>query len=484
MLIGPKSTAPDCVDYNGYDSQDMNSRRSDAPVPSSSASSSSGTDTQRNPTNDLSLLQLHKEVDRLKTFHKDRWPLAFLQPQKLAQLGFYYIGPEDTVKCHFCRVEIGKWEPEDNCFSEHSRWSPSCPLLRRQQTDNVPINAEELDQILPPVTYDTCGHSRPGVVVRPNAYAELSFTPAAELEIPSNTTPSSTLSSPGSGDEMMTISGRPSPVRSVVYENTPRFYNPLTTSHLEIEANRLSTFREWPTQMKMKPTELADAGFFYTGLGDRVQCFSCGGGLKNWEENDVAWEQHALWYPNCEYLKLVKDHSYIKEVQDMHRKRQQQETNRESQSSEEEEEEGAAQEQVVNSEDESSPEEVPLGGILPAAAAATVNRVPVTAGHDAMPSTSRLSKEMATRSLRTNRQAALNGSHPEADPRSAQAIAKSQKSNDIPEAKLCKICYECEFNTAFLPCGHVVACGKCALAVSTCPMCRKPFDSVTRIYFS
>lgn len=500
----------DCTDYNGlastvnnqHGNKDSMSRQ---PPSATAAASADVIPTSTNSTvtaGASSQSDLNREDARLVTFENDNWDVQFLNKRKLAQIGFYYIGPQDTVKCYFCKVEIGKWEQDDDCFTEHSRWSPSCPLLRRQQTDNVPIDAEQLNQVLPPITYDTCGINGGGVMIRPNAYAERSFTPAADNELTNtNTTsssPSSMRSSPTSLEEMST-SRRSSPFRftegggpvsapmmmpaepqsngapmlatmNQLYTGStmggsPTYFNPLTTPHLEIEANRLRTFKEWPIQLKMKPIELSDAGFFYTGMGDRVQCHSCGGGLKNWEDDDVAWEQHALWYPNCDYMKLIKGQKYIEEVQAIHRRKQQQEN-------------GSSQgedEAVENSEDES------LESLSEGAEAAPRRQ------RDAMPSTSRAASSATAQKIARRRLSKMgSGSHPESDPCSPAAMlaARSGKASEVPETKLCKICYECEFNTAFIPCGHVVACAKCASAVTTCPMCREPFDSVTRIYFS
>lgn len=38
-------------------------------------------------------------------------------------------------------------------------------------------------------------------------------------------------------------------------------------------------------------------------------------------------------------------------------------------------------------------------------------------------------------------------------------------------------------NTVFIPCDHVVACGKCASTFRNCPMCRKEIGNIIRIYF-
>lgn len=83
-----------------------------------------------------------------------------------------------------------------------------------------------------------------------------------------------------------------------------------------LESKRLESFTHWPKALKQKPDQLADAGFFYTGRGDRVVCFSCGGGLWQWEENDDIWEEHALHYAKCMYLRLYKGSKYYDEALD------------------------------------------------------------------------------------------------------------------------------------------------------------------------
>lgn len=82
--------------------------------------------------------QMRFEENRLKTFKRD-WPHTFISPRVLAKTGFFYIGPEDHVRCFFCEVEVGRWDNGDNEVSEHIRWSPNCRLLKRGETSNVPL---------------------------------------------------------------------------------------------------------------------------------------------------------------------------------------------------------------------------------------------------------------------------------------------------------------------------------------------------------
>lgn len=96
---------------------------------------------------------LHIEQNRLRTFD-DRWDrcqVDYINKTELAMLGFYYYGPCDLVKCHFCSVEIGMWEEGDDVLHDHIRWSYSqCPFITNYvTTNNVPIDELRLRQRLP-----------------------------------------------------------------------------------------------------------------------------------------------------------------------------------------------------------------------------------------------------------------------------------------------------------------------------------------------
>ena len=96
------------------------------------------------------------EISRLDSFAN--WNISFINKYELALFGFYYIGPGDQVKCNFCGVVIGRWERGDDVLRDHQRWSPHCDFIRRNATNNVPIDSKVLDQLLPAVSgIDVCG---------------------------------------------------------------------------------------------------------------------------------------------------------------------------------------------------------------------------------------------------------------------------------------------------------------------------------------
>ncbi|KAM7357819.1 death-associated inhibitor of apoptosis 1-like [Cochliomyia hominivorax] len=275
--------------------------------------------------------QYRSEKCRLKTF--ENWPLDWLDKNTLAKTGMFYLGEEDRTKCYFCNVVICKWELTDDPIQEHLRWSPNCPLLKRCRTNNEPLDNLALDCLLP--------GTEPRTYDTPPAWKMKSFT------------------------------------------------------DYSIKANRLQTFVDWPISLKQKPEQLAEAGFFYNGIGDNVVCFSCLGGLKDWEDDDDPWEQHALWMGHyCPYVKHIKGKEFIEKVVNKFQ-------NRSS--------------SLANSEEKDS------------------------------------------------------------------AIEEEQQLDDY---KLCKICFDKECNSVYIPCGHVIACMECAFLSKECPLCRLPVERTVRLYFS
>lgn len=62
---------------------------------------------------------------------------------------------------------------------------------------------------------------------------------------------------------------------------------------------------------------------------------------------------------------------------------------------------------------------------------------------------------------------------------------KSVDSNKpLDDARMCKICYNGELGVVFLPCGHIVACVKCAPGMTSCAVCREPVTMTVRAFFS
>lgn len=107
----------------------------------------------------------------------------------------------------------------------------------------------------------------------------------------------------GLGSLSSVTSNRTSTMNELSLRERNRIFKRPQHPDFSSKSTRLVTFLDWPRQMRQKPEDLAEAGFFYTGRSDKTVCFQCGGGLKDWEENDDPWQQHALWFSQCAYLK-------------------------------------------------------------------------------------------------------------------------------------------------------------------------------------
>ncbi|XP_077318615.1 baculoviral IAP repeat-containing protein 1a-like isoform X2 [Lithobates pipiens] len=92
--------------------------------------------------------------------------------------------------------------------------------------------------------------------------------------------------------------------------------NTFQASHreaMEDEQTRLQSFSGWPVYALVEPSVLSQAGFFFTGARDTAQCFSCGGCLGNWEDNDDPWKEHTKWFPECSFLQSQKNKDEIEQ---------------------------------------------------------------------------------------------------------------------------------------------------------------------------
>jgi baculoviral IAP repeat-containing protein 7/8 len=185
--------------------------------------------------------------NRLMSFKK--WPPNHpLTPHELAYNGFYHLGDDDEVRCAFCKVQICRWQENDNVEADHKRWAPQCKLVRGL----VDVNGGSTSEPVVVSSIDECG-ARPKAIVAHPQY---------------------------------------------------RTYN-----------SRIVTFRnKWPVSIPITPHQLAVAGFFYTGVGDKVKCFTCDGGLNDWKAGDDAFKEHARWFDRCNYIIKAKGREFIQKV--------------------------------------------------------------------------------------------------------------------------------------------------------------------------
>ncbi|XP_008554573.1 baculoviral IAP repeat-containing protein 7-B isoform X1 [Microplitis demolitor] len=184
---------------------------------------------------------------------------------------------------------------------------------------------------------------------------------------------------------------------------------------------RLKSFESWPKSMPQTKDNLADAGFYYTGTGDQTLCYHCGGGLKDWEPKDDPWTQHAKWFKKCYYVLMVKGQAFINSV----------------------------------------------------------------IGQPVAPPSREETMQMNLPSyIEKVEQPASAAEKPEEKPEEKAEVDVKPVNKSADDARMCKICYNEELGVVFLPCGHMVACTKCAPGMTSCAVCREPVSMTVRAIIS
>ncbi|NWU91475.1 BIR7B protein, partial [Upupa epops] len=276
---------------------------------------------------------MRSEARRLRTFYD--WPSTSpVSALDLVKAGFFYVGPGDQVQCFCCGLVLRDWVPGDCPVMEHQKFLPSCSFICGEDVGN--------QEMLPHQdTFDTVDGQLLSLLQRTDTEAT----------------------------SLLSVSAYPEMVT---------------------EEMRLFTFQNWPRYTDTNPEQLARAGLFYTGQGDFVRCFHCGGGMMNWLLGDDPWREHAKWYPDCEFLLQSRGREFVNSVR----------------------------------------------------ASLSSTQLPP----------SRMSTEEQLRRLQQER--------------------------------MCKVCMDRDVSVVFVPCGHLVACGACALNLRSCPICRAVIRESVRTFMS
>ncbi|KAJ8922023.1 hypothetical protein NQ315_008662 [Exocentrus adspersus] len=409
---------------------------------------------------------------RLESF--ENWPAGnIVSPERLARAGFYYLREGDNTKCAYCKGIVRAWEPGDDPDAEHKRHFPNCPFVI--STINQRLNVPSAD-------------------------------PQGDFSIEKEAFPNVNLVTNERNLGELGVQAHKGPKRS---------------DYATVEA-RLGSFVGWSSELLQTPDILSQAGFYYEGLGDQVRCFHCDGGLKHWDPHDDPWTEHARWFPNCSFVKLVKGQEFVtasavehgtgsgvrdssQKVQNLRRRREV--TERELQElmtsppalaalsiglnvervkraiKEKLEQTGKAYSQpdalveaalnLQHDEEDISNDQDPShvnNGFREA-----VSSVLQSIVKDTEP------RVVASASVVVDNPI---GNSSDAAPRLEKTVSLEEENRILKEARLCKICMDGEVGIVFLPCGHLATCVNCAPNLEDCPVCRSSIKATVRTFLS
>nr|BAH72482.1 ACYPI001005 [Acyrthosiphon pisum] len=195
--------------------------------------------------------------NRLRTFY-GVWKLNFITPDQMAKAGLYYLGIQDRVRCLYCSTEFDYWQQGDDPVVEHKRQSPQCQFFNDSSAG-----------------YDVCGIYSSAINEKKNSKKVQDLLDSVGI-----------LMQPPKHRDFATLEAR------------------------------LKSFEKCLIPLKQNIQTLCEVGFFYIGNGtnDQMLCYYCSQGLKDWEENDEPWTEHAKWAQSCSFVQLHKGQNFVDKV--------------------------------------------------------------------------------------------------------------------------------------------------------------------------
>lgn len=394
------------------------------------------------------------ESARLNSFQN--WPVPHIvTPEALARAGFYYINSDDNARCAFCSGTVAAWEPHDDPDKEHKKYFPNCPYVIST------INPRLLERL-----------------PRDNSLSNVDLVANENLE--------------ELGVNAHTVPKKPS---CATFES------------------RIRTYNKWPAQLIQTPDELAQAGFYYEGVGDQVRCFHCDGGLRHWDPEDDPWTEHARWFPLCSFLRIVKGQDFIMscskaQVNDMAGKvvkSQTEKTARRHTVTDEELENYMTSDVALTALNiglnvqrvrRALKEKIEKTGTpysrSDALVLATINlQLDEEAEQDIEPDCSIGFPEISNNGhsilpdvLRNDKSSSNVDRAEGSSTKEVKKVSLEEENRILKEARLCKICMDSEVGVVFLPCGHFATCVNCAPNLQDCPVCRSTIKATVRTFLA
>uniref|UniRef100_A0A8C8SWB5 RING-type E3 ubiquitin transferase n=1 Tax=Pelusios castaneus TaxID=367368 RepID=A0A8C8SWB5_9SAUR len=214
------------------------------------------------------------ELYRMSTF--STFPLNVpVSERSLARAGFYYTGMKDKVKCFSCGLMLDNWKQGDSAMEKHKQLYPSCSFIQNLLSVSN-LGSSSHSAFSPPATINSVLASVHSITPSPSL-EQIRYFSGTFSSLPQD------------------------PVTFRQVEDLVYLRSNLHNPSMSTEDARLYSFQAWPLTF-LSPTDLAKAGFYYTGPADKVACFTCGGQLSNWEPKDNAMSEHRRHFPNCTFV--------------------------------------------------------------------------------------------------------------------------------------------------------------------------------------
>lgn len=199
---------------------------------------------------------MNSKYRRLETF-ENVWRYSHIvSPENLSRAGFFYLGFDDYVQCSFCKIVLHDWKSNDKPLRKHITARPKCPfVLGRDGTNSPKMPRSKRNQ----GTQTDLDHPKIKTLIH----------------------------SVHRGTQTVPL--------------CPKLRHP----KMKELTLRLKTYDQWP-RPEISTEELAESGFFYSGISDVVTCYACAQTVGCWEPQDSALKDHENFSPDCVHVNIMK----------------------------------------------------------------------------------------------------------------------------------------------------------------------------------
>ncbi|CAC5378826.1 BIRC2_3 [Mytilus coruscus] len=419
----------------------------------------------------------------------------FTEGYRLANSGY---GREHTLSCNPCSDTISSNWPRSSIGSMNCRTPTRTSFLERQLSmDGEPNTNHNLNHLsLMPeeqrlLSIDTNEHQD------------------TELYLPS---PPILQRLPDTFDQNVPYTCSDEKISTGSTSHRPTRPSSLKYPNYESSQSRKDSYFDWPAnRSSLHPYDLSECGLFFTHFEDCVRCFQCGIGLRNWEEDDNPWVEHARWSRKCQYLIRRKGQGFIDSVVQLLGLETDEEITHSLAPQPNREEittirrnplEHTAAIYVMS---EGIFDDKQLVLECMASLLDTNNWHSITTDllvtsilekNETTPSGSSSGPDIATDKVNTSWNSVIKNDQndlldrpeitlPTKDLKPIDMdIERKSKADDDPgtlqkeneeleDLYTCKICLDEKVGVTFLPCGHLVTCKSCSPKLRKCPLCRK-----------
>lgn len=214
---------------------------------------------------------------RLKSFAKCPLKIAH-QAEVLADAGFFFSAETKKIQCFECNVCLGNCNQRDDPLNYHLKLVPKCQFIQLKKHVKVIQKADNK-------TITSC--------IKPS---ELNIS-CEQYQQYNNWKKRS---------ELEEFSIKTSYNEHLNLDFSTYFTKEPHNAWYCTNESRLKSFKKWPLTFSNEiRSDLAKAGFYYSGVNDIVKCFFCDGEMKNLNININPFKDHAKLYPKCQYIQKL-----------------------------------------------------------------------------------------------------------------------------------------------------------------------------------